>query len=263
MNTSNLINCKYHANVLNAAWCPRCGNPVCEKCISTFSKWIPTGYAFTCPPCKKITLRPFIYGYFIVFVVLTTIFLLLATFGQDLVFQIASIGLFFYGLVQFSSWANSINKERIKYNAWKMNLDEELIPDEKIQSLIQNKQLDPCKYHGRAPGINHCEICGSKVCAKCSAILYEFASSILACWECFWTRKRRSYKLFGATYAIIYFLYSTLFIALLITFWGPPSFIAVGSSTFMIFTIAFILLLYYFFQNRTKYHDWKKRILGE
>src|SRR5271157_46150 len=252
-NKDGIANCRYHLHAQNADWCPFCGNPICERCLST----LPNGI-IACMECKheKMNSLNKIHhlGYFVGSLLLC--FLIIS--GSNMFMNVILVAVVIYLMVKDSSWIKTNIKDRKEYFAWRRMVDDQPIPDEIIQSIIQSNEMNICKYHPTSLGINQCEICGSIICARCSRILTEFGIARLVCVKCFWKRRKLLLKIIMG-----YFLSILTCFLIIITVFAPEVhrnfllfLLVFGLTPGLLCCIPLMLLSLYWVKNKRKYEKW-------
>jgi hypothetical protein len=262
VNKEGIINCRYHSAVLNVDWCPSCGNPICGDCISFVPTWMNIGLPLACPECKRKKTNSIMRMYFAAFIVINFIFYFIISYHQDFLIKMLFLCVYVITDVQFLFWLNSWIKEVKKYKIWKRKANGHEIDGEKIRLLIQNKELNSCKYHYNEPGINTCEECGNMMCIKCSTIGPGFPSRDLMCRECNWHKTRKIFRISMILLAIYTGLFLILFLVALAFARGPVplSFYLVNVPMICIFILILVFVFSIYFKEKDKFHTWKTTI---
>lgn len=258
MKKKGIVNCRYHSQKLNVEWCPSCGNPICEDCVTMTSTLINIGYPFTCPECNRKKVDKFMKIFIPVILVFYILFLIILSYKQDLFLNIATLFSIILSTYMIISWIKVIKQ----YNIWKRNIDEYNILDENIQSLIQNKELQSCKYHHDLPGINTCERCGSIICARCSTIGPGFPSRRLLCIDCNWHYERNFLRIILGFLVGDASLLVSVFLLVLVTVRNPMpiSFYFVMIPVIIALVMVILLILSIYIKGKNKFYSWKNNI---
>jgi hypothetical protein len=257
-NKAGITSCRYHPDALNVDWCPFCGNPVCGRCLSS----LPNGF-IACQECKHEKMNSLnklhYWGYFVGSFLITCFFL---TLKSNMFMTILLIILLIYVMVKESNWIKNLIKDRKEFFAWKRMANDHPISDETIQSIIQEQEMNSCRYHVDSIAINQCEICESNICPRCSRILREFYSERLVCFKCFWKRRKRVLKFFVGSYLIMlifYFVGITLIIAISPVIKKNVVFFFIFSFGFMpglLIGVPLLILSLYWIKCRQRYEIW-------
>jgi len=179
MTNEGIIHCRFHSTALNAGWCSSCGNPVCERCITTLPTWAalpawkPLKKVILCPHCKHRKMVATSLYYILLWLFMSSFLVWFTIFDEKLGFFLIAyvISLFSYMIIRFQfmeqySIKTFINEHK-KFQSWKKTLDELPIPADTFQTLIQDKKMEPCKYHPSVLGVTTCQQCGSNMCQYC------------------------------------------------------------------------------------------------
>lgn len=257
-NKEGITICRYHPHAPNVEWCPFCGNPICEKCLTNF----PNGF-IACQECKHKrmnSINKFHYsGYFVGSLLITILFL---TLNSNIFVNILLIVLLIYLMVKESSWIKTSIKDRKEYFIWKRMVEDRPISDDIIRSLIQGKEMSVCKYHINSLGINYCEACGSSICAKCSRIMKASFSERLVCMKCFWKKRKHVLTFLVRFYlsGLIFYFVATITIILFSPLIQKNIelffFVLFGLIPGLVCGIPLIMLSLFWIQSKKKYEIW-------
>jgi hypothetical protein len=256
-NKEGITNCRYHPHALNVDWCPFCGNPICERCLSN----LPNGF-IACQECKHEKMSSVNKIHYLVYLVAPILTCLFIVLGSNLFISVLLAAGIVSVMVKESIWIKASIKDRKEYFVWKRMVDDRPISVEIIQSLIQGKEMNSCKYHAVSLGINRCEACGSNTCAKCSRILTEFMTARLVCMECFWKRRHMVQKIFTGFLSIGLALFLLVFIWVTIITGGSIqySFYVICGITLSLYGSFLAAIVRDWIKDEKKYVEWRSSI---
>nr|MDO8118559.1 helix-turn-helix domain-containing protein [Candidatus Sigynarchaeota archaeon] len=247
-----IINCRYHSQRLNAEWCPSCGNPICEACITTTPPLLDIGYPFTCPECNRKKVDKHMKLLTLLIIIINSFLAIYLPYTQNFYNYFLSLGLFaLYSYISIS-WIKGIKHYRI----WKRNIDGNEIPEETIQSLIQNKELPSCRRHPDLPAINTCEDCGSAMCIQCSTVGPGFPSRKILCIECNWNKKRIFLK-FELSMLILITGDLSVLLGLFLILPGGTSFLFMMVPAVFASIAVISLVVSRYMKDKNKFYSWK------
>jgi hypothetical protein len=253
-NKEGITNCRYHSRALNVDWCPFCGNPICERCLSN----LPNGF-IACPECKRERMNSVNRIHYVAYLVAPILTCLFVGLGSNMFINILLIAGYISAMVKESFWIKASIKDRKEYFVWKRMADDRPISVEIIQSILHDDEMNSCKYHANSLGINRCEVCGSNMCAKCSRILTQFITARLVCMECFWKKRQLTRKIVMGFLSTGFVLFLFVLIFATIVFGGSIhySFYLAYGITASLYGAFLVLILVEGTKNAKKYEEWK------
>ena len=263
MKKKGIIPCRYHSQKLNVEWCPSCGNPICEDCVTTTSTLMNIGYPLTCPECNRKKVDKFMKILISILLVFFFIFPMILSTSQDSLLKTNGIIATAMAGVLYLFYLNTWLKGIKHYKIWKRTIDGHDITDENVRALIQNKELQACKYHRDMAGINTCEKCGSIICVKCSTIGPGFPTRRVLCIDCNWPKERRFLKFILGYLTVVAGLLMAVFLLVVITVRQPMPlsfyFVMIPIITALIMVILLVHSIY--MKKKNKFYSWKNNIV--